>query len=313
MKIGEVCLETNDVRRLADFYRRLFGIEADCQDDTHQFILNEETALTIYNDGSLKNNENINISLAFTVEDVDKEYARLQEMGITIIAPPTVQPWGVKNMHFCDPDGNHIYFRSVENKSDSRVKAVCIVGSPREQGVTAKVTDVLGKGLRDAGAEVKTFFPGSLNIAYCKGCMTCLSTRKCIQTDDMDKVMDAVAAADIVVVASPSYWGDITGQLKVFFDRSTPYGNTCDGGTIIPAGKKGIAVAVRAGMRQTENQHLVDAMNHYFSHLEIEPAGALTIESVMNPEDLSGRDDVLDDAYALGFSAAGGRLEKWQK
>ena len=121
MKItfGEVCIETNDVIKVADFYRKILNIASDphsqndCNDNVHQFIITEETSLTVYNDGTEKNNQNQNISLAFTVDDVDQEYIRLLELGIQIIDAPKLQPWGAKNMHFCDPDGNHIYFRSI--------------------------------------------------------------------------------------------------------------------------------------------------------------------------------------------------------
>lgn len=112
MILGEVCLETNDVKGLADFYRKILGIQGNCHDEVHQFIITEGTTLSVYNDGKLKNNTNQNISLAFTVEDVDDEYHKLIQLGVNIIDPPTLQPWGAKNMHFCDPDGNHIYFRS---------------------------------------------------------------------------------------------------------------------------------------------------------------------------------------------------------
>ena len=54
MKIDEVCLLTNDIRRLADFYKRLLETENNSNDETHQFILTEGSALTIYNDGSEK-------------------------------------------------------------------------------------------------------------------------------------------------------------------------------------------------------------------------------------------------------------------
>lgn len=111
--IGEVCIETNDVIKLADFYRSILKLTSDCRDEVHQFILTEGTTLTVYNDGRPKNNRNQNISLAFTVEDVDQEYERLKELGISVVDPPKLQPWGATNMHFCDPDGNHIYFRSI--------------------------------------------------------------------------------------------------------------------------------------------------------------------------------------------------------
>ena len=115
MNIGEVCLETNDVIGLASFYRMLLNLTDRSEDENpvHQVILTEGTTLTVYNDGRPKNNQNQNISLAFTVRDVDEEYERLVRLGIPVIDPPKVQPWGAKNMHFCDPDGNHIYFRSL--------------------------------------------------------------------------------------------------------------------------------------------------------------------------------------------------------
>lgn len=84
MIIGEVCLQTNGVPRLANFYKRLLEVENDCQDETHQFILTEGTALTVYNDGTRKNDQNRNISLAFTVEDVEREYEKVLALGAKI-------------------------------------------------------------------------------------------------------------------------------------------------------------------------------------------------------------------------------------
>lgn len=69
MKLGEVCFLTNDVIRLANFYKVLLGIDNGSNDSVHQTIIAEETMLTIYNDGTKKNNMNQNICIAFTVDD----------------------------------------------------------------------------------------------------------------------------------------------------------------------------------------------------------------------------------------------------
>lgn len=113
MQLGEVCLETNDVLKMVDFYKKVLNISSDCDDEMHQFLITEGTTLSIYNNGKAKNNQNENISIAFTVPDVEEEYRRLSELGIPIVDPPKAQPWGAKNMHFRDPDGNHIYFRTL--------------------------------------------------------------------------------------------------------------------------------------------------------------------------------------------------------
>ena len=116
MKIGEVCLLTNDVPNLAAFYKQLLGVDNDSNDETHQFILSEETVMTIYNDGTAKNNRNENICLAFTVDDMDQEYEKVKALGAKVIEPPAQRPWGAVNMSFYDPDNNIIYFRSFPEK-----------------------------------------------------------------------------------------------------------------------------------------------------------------------------------------------------
>ncbi len=111
MKAGEACLETNDVIRLAAFYKQLLNIHDDQTDSVHQTLIAEETMLTIYNDGSQKENNSRNISLVFTVDDIDHYYTQLVDRGISIIEGPIKRPWGTIIMSFHDPDGNVIYLR----------------------------------------------------------------------------------------------------------------------------------------------------------------------------------------------------------
>ena len=111
VKIGEVCLNTNDVVKLANFCKQLLRIDNESDDEIHQTLICEETQLSIYHDGSIKNNNSHNISLAFTVEDIEAEYQKLLEMEVKIIEKPTQRPWGAVNMSFYDPDSNVIYLR----------------------------------------------------------------------------------------------------------------------------------------------------------------------------------------------------------
>jgi predicted enzyme related to lactoylglutathione lyase len=111
MKIGEVCLLTSDVIGLSNFYKLIFDVDNGSNDPVHQMILSEETTLTIYNDGVTRNENPHNICIAFTVDDVDLEFERLKELGVEIVEPPVMRPWGAKNMSFLDPDHNLIIFR----------------------------------------------------------------------------------------------------------------------------------------------------------------------------------------------------------
>ena len=112
MKLGEVCILTHDVVRLANFYKSLLETDNGSDDAVHQTILAEETMLTIYNDGRQGGCAGQNMCLAFTVEDIDKEYQRVVSLGAAVLEPPTARPWGAVNMRFTDPDGNIVYLRS---------------------------------------------------------------------------------------------------------------------------------------------------------------------------------------------------------
>lgn len=116
MKIGEVCLLTGDVVRLSDFYRMLLRVDGAGDDPVHQVILEGETALTVYNDGSNWESAGQTMCLAFTVADVDIEYERLRGFGVTVVEKPTDRPWGARNMSLLDPDGNLVYLRSFPER-----------------------------------------------------------------------------------------------------------------------------------------------------------------------------------------------------
>lgn len=94
-------------------------------------------------------------------------------------------------------------------------------GSPRKKGATASLMNALIEGAKENGNEIKEDYITSMNIKACIGCDSCLRTHKgCVQKDeDMTAIYDDLTWADVVVFVSPQFWGTITGQLKVVFDR----------------------------------------------------------------------------------------------
>jgi multimeric flavodoxin WrbA len=181
------------------------------------------------------------------------------------------------------------------------MKATCIIGSPNSNGSTACVTDKIIEGMKSNDIDVKRYILGEMNIKYCKGCKKCYESKKCIQNDDMNIIIGDLMDSDIVVIASPSYWGDVTGQLKVFFDRSTPLSDT-NGVTIVPKGKIGVSIAVRTGKRIEENMHLIHTIEHYYGHLGIKPVSRFTVEEVQFKEDFAKKVDKVDEAFELGVN-----------
>ena len=64
-------------------------------------------------------------------------------------------------------------------------------------------------------------------IEHCKGCHTCWTRgpMQCVITDQMAEVLAQMGGADIIVFASPVYFGNISGMLKTFMDRMTMIGS----------------------------------------------------------------------------------------
>ena len=60
-----------------------------------------------------------------------------------------------------------------------------------------------------------------MQMKGCLGCMACLTDKVeiCIQRDDFAKLVPKIIAADLLIFASPIYFGHITGPLKTFIDR----------------------------------------------------------------------------------------------
>ncbi|MGB9619423.1 MAG: flavodoxin family protein, partial [Armatimonadota bacterium] len=69
-----------------------------------------------------------------------------------------------------------------------------------------------------------TFKLHDLNYKGCYSCMACKSgSETCVIQDDLKPVLEAVAEADVVILASPIYFGQVSGQLKCFIDRTFSY------------------------------------------------------------------------------------------
>jgi multimeric flavodoxin WrbA len=98
---------------------------------------------------------------------------------------------------------------------------VCLLGSPRQNGNSATIAGRLMESAAALGATTRTFRLNQLTYRGCQGCYACKKELDhCIVKDGLTEVLEAVSEADVVVMASPVYYGDITGQLKCFIDRS---------------------------------------------------------------------------------------------
>ncbi len=168
------------------------------------------------------------------------------------------------------------------------MNALVINCSPVRSGATAEIANIVSKELSQR-YETKSVCIDDYDIAFCKGCRSCHNTAECVQTDGAQQLMAEFERADVVVCVSPSYWADVPGQFKAFIDRCTPYSNTHEPHASLSKGKRGYALVLRTGPNMKECERLIQTIEHFYGHLEIECSGSIGLCSIENKTDVEPR------------------------
>lgn len=130
------------------------------------------------------------------------------------------------------------------------LKILAINGSHRKGKNTAAMLNLVLEEARAGGAEAELLEITDYTIKPCSSCNGCLRRLSCSIQDDMQVIAEKMLGADAIIIGSPVYFGNVTGLLKVFMDRTRwlhMVENTLDG-------KIGAAVtmaALRNGGQET--------------------------------------------------------------
>jgi multimeric flavodoxin WrbA len=178
-------------------------------------------------------------------------------------------------------------------------KIVVLNGSPRRKGNTSALVNAFAKGAEENGNVVTEFFLQGMDINGCRGCFGGHSAKDCpcIQKDDMAKVYPAVRDADVVVLASPLYYWDVSGQLKTAIDRLFAL-EEGDGQRLRGNGKAGVLLMAAEGNGFEDVEVWYD---HLMGHLQWQNLGSVLAGGNMAVGDIEGKPEV-DQAYRLGKS-----------
>ncbi len=181
------------------------------------------------------------------------------------------------------------------------MRTLIVNGSPVNNGATAELVKIIASCLQErAEAQtvqtrqtIQTVCLGDLDVQFCKGCKTCYETATCFQDDGVAYLFDQMDQSDNIVFVVPSYWADVPGQLKTFFDRCTPYSNTNPNPLHkrLSGGKKGYAVSLRTGAHPVECEHIIESIKHYCGHMEIEMCDSFYMCEIKDARDVIARKD----------------------
>jgi multimeric flavodoxin WrbA len=96
---------------------------------------------------------------------------------------------------------------------------VALNGSPRADGRVSRIVDEILAGAADAGHETEHIRLSQLDVRDCTGCMQCQQEPPCVIRDDIARVEDAVRRADVLVLASPVHWGNMSAIMLRTMER----------------------------------------------------------------------------------------------
>ena len=139
------------------------------------------------------------------------------------------------------------------------MRVLAVNGSPRKGGNTAILIGHVFEELETQGIETEMIQVGGRRVSGCKACLACWKNKdaRCaVKNDLLNDWLEKVLAADGLILASPTYFGDVTSEMKAFIDR---VGSVTRANGLLLAGKVGASLSA---VRRAGATHTLDTMNH---------------------------------------------------
>nr|WP_308570338.1 flavodoxin family protein [uncultured Prevotella sp.] len=120
------------------------------------------------------------------------------------------------------------------------MRVLVINGSPRKNGNIAKMLHSIADHIDSA--DVHWINVNDLKIHACTGCMKCRASGTCVlPEDDGHHMAEEIRWCDALILGTPVYWGNMSGQMKLMFDRIVP--------SMMGESKSGIPIALHKGKK----------------------------------------------------------------
>lgn len=173
-------------------------------------------------------------------------------------------------------------------------KILIISTSSNKNGNSARVARAFEKGAKEAGNNVEIVAIRDKDLNFCKGCLTCQRTRKCIIEDDGAEILEMMKYSDVIVWATPIYFYDMSGQMKTMLDRTSPL----HGGDYLFRDVYLIVTAADSAEDTADNT--INSFKGWISCFDkVKLKGVVKALGLEKPIDLDGH-PALQEAYEMG-------------
>lgn len=174
-------------------------------------------------------------------------------------------------------------------------KVLIIATSLRNGSNSTTIAKEFAKGAKDSGHEVEVISLHDKKIEFCKGCLTCQKTQKCIINDDVSMILQKMIVSDVVVFATPIYFYEMCGQMKTFIDRTNP---------LFPSKYNFRYIYLLATAADEESSSIDGAVKGLQGWIDCfektSLKGVIRGTGVAYAREIKNADDILDDAYTMG-------------
>ncbi|SDB26447.1 flavodoxin family protein [Eubacterium oxidoreducens] len=177
-------------------------------------------------------------------------------------------------------------------------KIVIYNGSPRKDGNTTTILDMIARGAREHGAEVEYKILFKMKFMACQGCFNCRIHENCAINDELTATLNKLKDADAVVIGSPVYFMQMTGPVKNLYDRLFPLMG--EDGTPRYSQKQIATVYTQ----EFDDPHMFDDYFNYvagtFPSFGFVNERRLVCTGGNNPESAEKNQEIMQKAYELG-------------
>jgi multimeric flavodoxin WrbA len=136
---------------------------------------------------------------------------------------------------------------------------LAINGSPHNDGNTAHMLQTVLRICAEAGHKTEFYQAGGKTVRGCLACGACAKhVGKCAIDDWMNELYPKMASADVILLGSPTYFSDLTPEIKAIMDRT---------GGIARKDNNRFSRKIGAGVsavRRAGGIHTLDSINHFF-------------------------------------------------
>ena len=179
------------------------------------------------------------------------------------------------------------------------MKILGVEGSPRKNGNTEKLVKTILESASENGAQTTFYKLTEMNISLCLGCFNCRETGTCVTNDDMQLLHEEIQTSDAIIIGSPVYMWQVSGQTKLFMDRLVPF--IKPDYTTRLKGKKSLFMVFTQG-NPDENlfKPYFEYLENLFSFLHYDVKGTLVAAGTRDENDILEQTDMLEKAREIG-------------